>query len=274
LRGLVIAAAALGSSIVVGCTGLVTHPAPPTPAAKVSHPVRPAHLELPFKITTSDDAVVRIVTDVTCTGTLIADDLVLTAHHCVASRDDHGRTLRRDQDPQDVSIELGGEYMPWGEVNVRAIVSPDCGYTSGDGDIAILVLSRRLVGMPTHSARIQEEPTRSEYIEPIGFGQCALSAEGIHRIHRLGGGVDAVNPFYFVASTSICPGDSGGPALSHERGDVVGVVSASVMDGDERTAGISYFTRLDRWRQLFSAAREIAAGASPSELPPYRSCHP
>jgi hypothetical protein len=44
------------------------------------------------------------------------------------------------------------------------------------------------------------------------------------------------------------------------------------MDADENTTGASYFTRLDQWRGLFSAAREIAAGASPSELPPYRSC--
>src|SRR5580700_5494969 len=35
----------------------------------------------------SEDAIVRVVGKVTCTGTLIAEDLVLTAHHCVAARD-------------------------------------------------------------------------------------------------------------------------------------------------------------------------------------------
>jgi hypothetical protein len=44
------------------------------------------------------------------------------------------------------------------------------------------------------------------------------------------------------------------------------------MDGDDATAAASVFTRLDAWRKLFSAAREIAGGASPNELPPYRSC--
>ena len=57
--------------------------------------------------------------------------------------------LSRDVSAQDINIELGGDYLPWGDVGVRAIVAPDCGYASGDGDIAILVLSRHLIGMPT-----------------------------------------------------------------------------------------------------------------------------
>jgi hypothetical protein len=231
------------------------------------------HLLPPFELATADDAVVRIVSDVTCTGTLIAEDLVLTAHHCVAARDENGRTLRRDQEPEAISIELGGDYLPWGEVTVRAVVSPDCGYTSGEGDIAILVLSRRLIGIATEVPRIESEPKRDDQVRPIGFGRCALSRSAVHRVPRVGGGISQVDPSHFVASASICPGDSGGPAFSRERGDVVGVISASVMDGDENTAGTSYFSRLDVWRELFSAAREIAAGASPSELPPYRSCY-
>jgi hypothetical protein len=44
------------------------------------------------------------------------------------------------------------------------------------------------------------------------------------------------------------------------------------MDGDDSTLGPSVFVRLDVWPELFSAAREIAEGASPNELPPFRSC--
>ncbi|EYF04056.1 trypsin-like serine peptidase [Chondromyces apiculatus] len=242
------------------------------PAAHTQQEARPFQFQPPIALAQADDAVVRIAGDVACTGTLIAEDLVLTAHHCVAARDDQGRTLRRDVEPEQLSIELGGDYLPWGEVTVREIVSPDCGYTSGDGDIAILVLSRRLIGIPTLMPRLEAEPSQREQVIPVGFGRCALSPEGIQRIRRLGGSVDAVAATHFVGVTSICPGDSGGPALSQERGDVVGVISASVMDADENTAGTSHFTRLDIWRELFSAAREIAAGASPSELPPFRSC--
>ena len=231
------------------------------------------------------DAVVRIVTDVTCTGTLVAEDLVLTAHHCVAARDKQGRPTHDDRAPDDITVELGGDYLPWGEVRVRAIVSPDCGYTSGEGDIAILVLSRRLIGLPTIVPRLadppqgpdpkaqQREMRDGELVTPVGFGRCASSAGGIHRVWRPNGRVRAVQSGTFVAPVSICPGDSGAPAYSVASGEVIGVVSSSVMDYDERTVGTSYFTRVDRWKSLFSAAREIADGASPSELPPFRACN-
>ena len=264
------AMAALGAA--VGCGGAQVAAAPPVPAAHTEQEDRPFDFQPPIELAKADDAIVRITSGVDCTGTLIAEDLVLTAHHCVAARDDRGRTLRRDLDPEDITIELGGDYLPWGEVQVRHVVSPDCGYTAGDGDIAILVLSRRLIGIPTMTPRLEQEPSHREQVVPVGFGRCALSPEGIQRVRRLGGAVDAVVPSHFVAVASICPGDSGGPAVSQDRGDVVGVISASVMDADENTAGTSHFVRLDVWRQLFSAARELASGASPSELPPFRSC--
>jgi hypothetical protein len=271
VRALSIAAslAALGAS---GCAATRKHAGSAVPAAKPDQEDRPFHLLPPFELATTEDAIVRIVSDVTCTGTLIAEDLVLTAHHCVSARDDSGRTLRRDKDPEDISIELGGDYLPWGEVKIRSIVSPDCGYTSGEGDIAILVLERRLIGISTLTPRIEAGPARNELVDPVGFGRCGLSADAIHRVRRAGGRVESISASDFIADASICPGDSGGPAFSREGGDVVGVISASVMDADENTTGASYFTRLDKWPELFSAAREIALGASPSELPPYRSC--
>jgi hypothetical protein len=216
------------------------------------------------------DAIVRVVSDVTCTGTLIADDRVLTAHHCVSARDKDGHVLDRNIAPGDIEIELGGDYLAWGEVRVRAIVAPDCGYTMGDGDIAILVLTRHLIGMPTWSPRIEAPPEPGQPLVVYGFGRCVLAGEGIHRVGRDADDVAAVSPGQFTAPAAICPGDSGGPAQS--RGELVGVVSASVMDPYGKTKGKSVFTRIDVWPQLFSAAHEISLGASPGELPPYGDC--
>ncbi len=252
--------------------------APPTqraviavPAARPDGDGRQFRLLPPFELATPEDAIVRITGDVTCTGTLIADDRVLTAHHCVVARDEAGHPLDHDKRPQELTIELGGDYLPWGEAPVRAIVAPDCGYASGDGDIAILVLSRHLIGVPTVSIRLEQHPRIREELRVYGFGRCALSRDGIRRVARMSSPLQAIEPGHLVATAAICPGDSGGPVYG-EKGEIIGVVSASVMDGDETTAGLSFFTRVDVWPQIFSAAHEIANGASPGELPPYGDC--
>jgi len=274
---------------VVGCAALAGGCAQPTQRPVIAVPAAFSqgvgrHLYSPFELSDKPaDAVVRLVTEVTCTGTLIAEDLVLTAHHCVSRRDAKGRVLEQDIDPSEISVELGGDDLPWGEVTVREIVAPNCGYAAGDGDIAILVLSRKLIGVTTMVPRVQAEPQiakaeqKAEEIFPIGFGRCALTQGGIHRVWRAdkagqGAVVRSLSSGQFTAPASICPGDSGAPAYSIASGEIVGVVSASVMDGDEHTVGMTFFTRLDAWKGLFSAAREIADGASSSELPPFRTC--
>jgi secreted trypsin-like serine protease len=248
---------------------------------------------MPFEGTSPRDAIVRIVGqgNVTCTGTLIADDRVLTAHHCVSSRDTRGRVLERDMSPAELVVELGCEDFPWAEVKVRAVLAPQCGFTMGEGDIAILVLERHLIGMPTVPVRIEAPPRLNDALHIHGYGRCALpsactregEAEGdkkqstelctdaIHLRARESNNVDWVGPAAFTALAEICPGDSGGPVYSSNE-DLIGVVSASEMDGLEKTKGRSVFTRLDVWGALFSAAEEVSKGASMSELPPYGEC--
>lgn len=229
----------------------------------------------PMEYVSPRDAIVRVVGagNVTCTGTLFADDRVLTAHHCVSARDKKGRVLNRDMAPEDIQIELGGDFLPWGEARVRAIVAPQCGYAAGEGDIAILVLERHLIGMPTSSARLEAAPELSDNVSIFGFGRCALSPDGIQRRARGDGDtkIESIGPGQFEARAPICPGDSGGPVYSSKT-DLVGVVSATIMHADEKTKERTIFTRLDAWRNLFAAAHEISNGASPSELPPYGEC--
>ncbi len=136
------------------------------PAARQQDEGRPLRLLPPLELAMPRDAVVRIVGsgNVTCTGTLIADDCVLTAHHCVSWHDAKGRVQSRDMAPEDIQIELGGDDLPWGEAKVRAVVAPQCGFESGDGDIAILVLERHLIGMPTSIARLESAPDRKDDI--------------------------------------------------------------------------------------------------------------
>lgn len=259
-------------AVASGCISRPSKIESPTPAADDDQNwSRPFLAPLELTDDPLQDAIVRVVGPVSCTGTLIADDLVLTAHHCVTQRGPHGTPLQKDEEAANMRVELGGDDLPWGEVGVKAIVTPSCGYEQGGGDIAILVLSRKLVGMPTFVPKLQEPPEVGQEVTPWGFGRCAMNDGPVHRHSRSGGTIESLTSGVLRAEASVCPGDSGGPVLNTRR-EVVAVVSAAVMDTDARTRDAAYFARIDKFEQLFSAAREIANGASPSELPPYRSC--
>lgn len=256
-----------------GCAGLSLHG-----RASSGADVRPASLEAKedldllvspaVGLASPGDAVVRVVgPKMTCSGTLVADDLVLTAHHCVVERGPHGEFLPKLIDAPDVQVELGGDYLPWGNVGLRAILAPPCGEAGGTGDVAVLVLERHLVGMPTLAIR-EDAPRPGQWVAPEGFGRCALSAQGIRRRDRDGGAVVSVTPGTFEALASVCPGDSGGPVLDHLTHEVVGVVSLSAMDYDESTRAKSVFARIDEIPKIIAYARLVADGADPGDMPP------
>jgi V8-like Glu-specific endopeptidase len=216
---------------------------------------------------------VRIVVgSVTCSGTLFEEDRVLTAHHCVSARNKYGDFEKRNVPAREVRVEFGGDYMPWADIGVRAIVTPPCGYAAGEGDIAVLVLDKKLKGLKTAKLRLDQTPKLGERVEPAGFGRCGLSTDAIKRRDRAGGKVDKIYESRFRTDAAICPGDSGGPAFDDKTGEVVGIISAAAMDGSESTLDRAEFTRIDRWRAVFSTAALIADGTSPTEVPPVDGC--
>jgi hypothetical protein len=212
--------------------------------------------------------VVRVLAgEVVCSGTLIEQDRVLTAHHCVAARGADGKPSGGHVAPEQIRIELGGDYLPWGEVGVRHVVTPPCGLAAGKGDVAVLVLERPLGGAASLPPELTRPPKVGETVTPLGFGRCALSRDGIRRRQRAGGPVERLESGRFKLNAAICPGDSGGPVIS-DSGELLGIISASVMDSQEETRGASEFTRVDRWRAVFSNAKLIAEGTNPAEIPP------
>jgi hypothetical protein len=241
----------------------------PRPAAAPEDETQSVREAPDVSLATEDDFVVRVVAGaVSCSGALIAEDRVLTAHHCVAVRGPRGEYERRDVKPESIRVELGGDHLPWGDVGVRSIVAPTCGHTAGDGDIAVLVLERPLHGVTTRPADLDAAPAKGDTVIPIGFGRCDGSSDGIYRKRRPGRPVQRVMEQRFQLEAGICPGDSGGPVVHSVTQKIVGVVSASAMDADETTLGLTELTRLDHYRSIFAAAALISDGASRAELPP------
>jgi hypothetical protein len=122
--------------------------------------------------------------------------------------------------------------------------------------------------------RLTEPPRAGERVEPLGFGHCPLSNERKHPLRHEGGPIDELNATSLSAFTSICPGDSGGPARSSETGEVIGVISAGLMDDSDQTRDATSFTRLDVWRPLFADAQLIVDGSTAAEVPPVSGCEP
>lgn len=227
----------------------------------------------PFALAKAEDAIVRVLApNMTCTGTVIEDDLVLTAHHCVVERDPHGAFTSATLVPASLRVELGGDDLAWGEVGVRSVVVPPCGEAGGGGDVAVLVLTRKLVGLGTMPARLDGPPRPGDVVDPVGFGRCATSGGALRRVQREGGTLHAVKSETMELDASVCPGDSGAPLVLRGTHEVVGVVSLSAMDGDERTRQASIGARVDVYRSVFAHARMIADGLVPAELPPL-ACH-
>mgnify|MGYP000848940427 CR=1 FL=1 len=223
----------------------------------------------------ADDAIVRIVTpNTTCTGTVIDQDgLILTAHHCLVERGPKGEFEKRLIDPATIHVEIGGDYFAWADVPVEHIVAPPCGETGGSGDVAVLVLKRKLIGLTHKSARLHAAPKAGEGVSVYGFGRCALNGDAIQRKNRQSSAVKNVLAETLTMDAAICPGDSGGPVISRRSGEVIGVVSLSAMDHDENTPGASVMARIDTYPLIVEHAKHIAEGSSPQELPPLECKH-
>jgi len=209
--------------------------------------------------TADQDAVVLIVLHDpsgqikgTCSGTLVAPNLVLTARHCVSDTDEGalctkaGVALqeggaRSDFNPSDLSIYTGVDAVQVadqpnkaaarGKQFIHENVSTIC-----NADLSFIVLDTAVQGRIA-TLRLTGGTREGEVLTAVGWGITESNQLPGSRQQRTGVQVQAVGPMTldaqsgiglgnseFIVGESICSGDSGGPTLS-AKGAVVGVVS-------------------------------------------------
>lgn len=220
-----------------------------------------------------------------CSGALVAPNLVLTARHCVSRAltakpacDVHGAShngehLAEDEDPSDITVFVGDRIDPnVDEPRARATrtVRPTTQVLC-DADVAFLVLDRDLEGVEIVPMRLGTPVGKGDVVVPVGFGGGAAGLVGTRAARPPSpvlvvgpghnGSTGAVlGPHEFEVDGPTCKGDSGGPAIDAQTGEIVGVVSRGASCSGE---GNHVYTRIDAYARLardaFASARAEAA---------------
>jgi secreted trypsin-like serine protease len=153
----------------------------------------------------------------TCTGTLIAPRIVLSAAHCTAVVPGTRFVVGRDARSPTASAEV-----------VTVVRHPQYRVGASGSDYLLAYLDRDL---PAEPLRIGGPPSVGEVVETVGYGRTEAATEGNTARWWLSEPVRDVGPDTFavmgVGQHGMCLGDSGGPALQMENGNpvVVGTLS-------------------------------------------------
>ena len=145
-----------------------------------------------------------------CTATLVAPRVALTAAHCI-----------------DFSTNVvAGNYgtVVFGGTSRRVVQTRAYGTDVGGDDNALLILDTRCDGWPSPANIGTTFPARGSAITIFGFGCSTRSS--VCNDGSLGGGNKQKVVGKLGDTASLCPGDSGGPVFQGER--LVGVNSGSV----------------------------------------------
>lgn len=223
----------------------------------------------------------KIGEDGYCSGALVSPRIVLTARHCLSrtttlvSCPPEGVQVLGNRAPTSIDVLLGEDIASARTVAHGLDVVEPNGVTLCDADIALLVLDDDVKEVKPLAIR-KRGPAARDYVRAVGFGSPGDGDPAGKKLLREHVRVLDVTTAEFTVGEATCSGDSGGPALDEDTGEVIGVVSR----GGPRCDGPdvhNVYTRVDTYAWLieeaFQRTGEIAlaekldAGSS-AEPPP------
>lgn len=200
---------------------------------------------------TDQDAVVLVFLsnrNQTCTGTMVAANLLVTARHCVGEANDEG--VVTDYAPSDLRVFIGANALAQlrDDESKPATRAKELVVPTGHSlypDIAFLVLEDSLP-TPVAAIRLSDGVGVGETVGVIGYGVDESGERPKARMQRGGLLVSQIGPGRsgigepirrgeLVFGEAACSGDSGGPAFSADTGALVAIASR-VGNGVEPTA--------------------------------------
>jgi hypothetical protein len=255
------------SFVLVGCSGQLDSPAPPTPASpEASAPSTTVDIA-PVVSGIPDDGRDPTVVAIegpdggTCSGVVVASNVVLTAHSCVTvplvgwSCPASGAQVISAIDPASLTI-LSGDTILSGTVLAQGLelVVPDTGVYC-DHDIAAIVTDGDLGISPV-------KPTTAAPTLTTSMRTVAFDATGAKHLREYLP-VLALSAAEMEVGEATCEGDFGGAAFVEPDGALAGVVSRSGA-GCTGVGAHNIYTRVDAFADLVSAAlaEGVAQGGS------------
>jgi len=190
----------------------------------------------------------------TCTATLVANNLLVTARHCVSATgkqpfycDKNGKVqndgngggeVGADYNPSDLFVFTGTDRPNFNgpvQANGRGkkVFHDDATAVCGH-DLALVLLDGNVTA-PIATIRLDSPTNKGEKITAVGWGVTLQTKYPAQRQQRTGIPIVQVGPYSddrvdvpgndFLVGESTCSGDSGGPAFSEETHALIGVVS-------------------------------------------------
>jgi MYXO-CTERM domain-containing protein len=272
----------------IACAACSSSPPTPSPTQQTSQPIingKPSDA--------AQDAVVLLVSLDgglgSCTATLLAPNLILTARHCVSNVQEQpfgcdikgnlvnfpGTQVGTDHAANRLIVFTGQQRpdflmgMPKIAASGKKIFHDDSKVLCSH-DVSLVLLDKDIPDASIAQIRLDDPIVAGETFTAVGWGYTESGMPNV-RMQREGIKVVAVGPNAsgptppndFKVGESICSGDSGGPALSTTTNAIIGVVSRGgngMMDpnnpsvGCTGTTSVNFYTGTPGFKDLILQA--------------------